>query len=108
MGIEEDVEEVMAELRELVREVRRARWAYGLYGGLILWGTVVIIGFGIGFMEMLRAMGTYALGFLIGLGTGLAVAVVASTIVYLAMREDKKRVVREKPTQEELYQVDNA
>lgn len=107
MGIEEDVEEVMAELRELVREVRRARWAYGLYGGLILWGTVVIIGFGIGFLEMLRAMGTYALGFIIGLGTGLAVAVVTSTIVYLAMRGEK-RVVREKQTQEELYQVDNA
>mgnify|MGYP001770717724 CR=1 FL=1 len=95
------------ELRELVRELRRARWAYGLYGGLILWGTVVVIGFGIGFMEMLRAMGTYALGFLIGLGTGLAVAVATSTIVYLAMRGEK-RVIREKPTQEEPYQVDTA
>ena len=58
------------ELRELIKELKRAKWSYGLYGGLLLWSMVVIIGFGISFMEMLRTLGTHALGFLIGLGAG--------------------------------------
>jgi len=36
---------------------------------------------------MLKHGGTYTLGFMIGLGVGLAVAVVSSLIVYLAVKK---------------------
>ncbi len=72
---------------ELGEAINKLKWAYGGYGGLLLWSIVVILGFGVGFWEMLKHGGSYALGFMIGLGVGLAIALVASVIVYMASRK---------------------
>lgn len=69
---------------EVTDAVQKLKWAYGGYGGLLLWSIVVIMGFGIGLWEMLRFSGSYAQGFIIGLATGLVVATIVGIIVYLA------------------------
>ncbi len=84
VGCSEEIETLSREIEEIEK---RLRWAYGGYGGLLLWTTVVIIGFGIGFWEMLKNAGSYALGFEIGLGVGLTVAVAVGLIVYFAVRK---------------------